>query len=251
MAIFEYRFYQVASGRMASELALVHGMAVAGAPDVEGGPPVHEETLWQRYGVPRPLGSWITIAGARTPGFLYILKWNSLQERDACFPRFWTDPFWRARRAQLTDGMPLVDSIENWLLDAMPQWQGLRAPGDAVEVGGVHELRVDSILNGSQREAADVLARIDLAALQQRGATVLGMFEVSIGPERPRFVTLLAWPDIETQFEAWQGVERDASIHAERARETAKHGRPLVVSTQQYLLQPMEWNRPRTDFGAS
>lgn len=251
MSVFEFRFYAVASGRMASELALVHDMAIAGAPDVEGGPPHHGESLWERYGVPKPLGSWVTLSGARAPGFLYIMKWNSLAERDARFPRFWTDPFWRARRAELTDGMPLVDAIENWLLDPLPQWEGLRRTGDAAEIGGVHELRVDNILNGSQRDAADILGRVDLPALKRHGATVLGLFEVVIGPERPRFVTLIAWPDLETQAAAWGAVDGDPAIAAQRRHEQERYGRRLFSSCNQHLLQPVDWNRPRTDLGAA
>lgn len=249
MSVFEFRFYHVASGRMASELALVHDMAVAGAPDVEGGPPHHRETLWERYGVPRPLGSWVTLSGPAAPGFLYIMKWPSLAERDARFPRFWSDPFWRARRGQLTDGMPLVDSIENWLLNPLPEWTTL-AESDDAEAGGVHELRVEDILNGSQREAAEVLASVDLPAARRLGAKVLGFFEVSIGPDRPRFVTLLAWPDLESQTKARLSLDADGTIAAQRARERQRHGRALVLSTRQHLLQPVEWNLPRTDLGA-
>ncbi|MCV0394901.1 MAG: NIPSNAP family protein [Rhizobiaceae bacterium] len=250
MSLFEFRFYAVASGRMASELALVHDMAIAGAPDTEGGPPEHEQTLWERYGVPRPLGSWVTLSGAATPGFLYIMKWRDLGERDARFPRFWLDRFWRARRAQLTDGMTLVDSIENWVMEALPQWESLREQGQPTESGGVHELRVQDVLNGSQAEAADVLATIDLPALKRRGAKVMGLFEVAIGPGRPRFVILLAWPDLQTQIDGWLAFDRDVEVTAQRERERAKHGRRLFSTSQQHLLQPVKWNRPRTDFGA-
>lgn len=249
--MFEFRFYAVADGRMASELALVHDMAIAGAPDVAGGPPHHGETLWERYGVPKPLGSWITLSGARTPGFLYIMKWPSLAERDARFPRFWSDPFWRARRSELTDGMPLVDQIENWLLDPLPQWEALRSPEAGSDLGGIHELRVDDILNGSQRDAADALADVDLALLKREGATVLGFFEVAIGPDRPRFVTLLAWPDLATQIRGWRHHDADEAVVAQRRRERERFGRPLVLASAQHLLQPVDWNRPGADLGAA
>lgn len=246
--MFEFRFYAVASGRMASELALVHDMAIAGAPAVPGGPPTHPETLWDRYGVPKPVGSWTTVAGAHSPGFLYIIRWQSLAQRDACFPRFWSDPFWRARRAELTDGMTLVDSIENWLLDPLPTWRGLREPAGPA-VGGLHELRVQDILNGHQAEAAEALASVDLPVAAEHGARLLGLFEVVIGPGRPRFVTLLAWPDADAQFAAARTMEADPRLAAQRRREAGRHGRRLFGSLQQHLLDPVAWNTPAPNLG--
>lgn len=247
--MLEYRFYAVADGRMASELALVHSMAIAGAPAVEGGPPAHEETLWERYGVPKPLGSWMVVAGRQAPGFLYIIKWASLAQRDERFPRFWADPFWRAQRAELTDGMTLVNSIENWLLDASPAWAAVREDDGGGPVSGIHELRVQNVLNGSQTEAADVFAKVDLPVARRHGARVLGVMEVVIGPERPRFVTLLAWPDLETQQKAAFAIDRDPEIVAQRARERTSAGGRLFLTLDQYLLEPLPWNTPEPNLG--
>ncbi len=249
--MYEFRFYSVAHGRMASELALVYDMAIAGAPDVPGGPPAHTESLWDRYGVPKPIGSWTALSGRRTPAFLYIMKWDSLTQRDERFPRFWTDPFWRARRAELTDGMPLVDSIENWLLDPSPAWAAAREDDSSQPVGGVHEMRIQHILNGSQAHAVDVLGGVDLLALQAQGARLLGVFEVVIGPERPMFVTMLAWPDLETQHHAWSEMDRDPKIIAQRQKELGRYGRRLFGTLDQYLLEPMPWNTPLANFGVS
>ena len=247
--MYEFRFYAVEHGRMASELALVFEMAIAGAPETPGGSPALKESLWERYGVPRPIGSWTAVSGRRLPAFLYIMKWDSLTQRDERFPRFWTDPFWRARRAQLTDGKPLVDSIENWLLDPSPAWAKMREDADDF-VGGVHEMRIQHILNGAQGHAADVLADVDLPALKALGARVLGVFELVIGPARPTFVTILAWPDLETQHRAWFEMDHSAAILAQRRSETARYGRRLFGDLDQYLLQPMPWNLPRANFGA-
>lgn len=246
--MFEFRFYAVSSGRMVNELALVHDMAIAGAPEVPGGPPGQGTSLWARYGVPTPRGSWIAVSGRQTPGFLYLMKWDSLAQRDANFPRFWTDPFWRARRAELTDGMPLVDSIESWLLDPLPGWDRLReAPHPAV--GGMHEVRVLPVLNGSQAEAARVLMSVDIPALQGQGARLLGAFEVVIGPDRPRFVLMLAWPDADAQARGWGAVEQAPAILAQREAEQARFGRPLWHTADSWLLDPVEWNMPAANLG--
>jgi hypothetical protein len=247
--MYEFRFYSVAHGRMASELALVYDMAMGGAPDVPGGPPVHRESLWERYGVPKPIGSWVALSGRQMPGFLYIMKWDSLMKRDERFPRFWTDPFWQARRAELTDGMPLVDSIENWLLEPSAAWDTHHENDASQPVGGIHELRIQNALNGSQVHAAEVLGTVDLPAWKAAGARVLGVFEVAIGPERPKLVTILAWPDLDTQHRAWLEVERNESIVAQRQSERARYSQPLLGPVDQYLLEPMPWNPPLANFG--
>jgi hypothetical protein len=249
--MYEFRFYSVAHGRLASELALVYDMAIAGAPVEPGGAPANKETLWERYGVPKPIGSWTALSGRRTPAFLYILKWDSLAQRDERFPRFWNDPFWRARRAELTDGMPLVDSIENWLLDPCPAWDKAREDEASQPVGGVHEMRIQPVLNGSQVHAADVLAEVDLPRLKSLGARLLGVFEVAIGPNRPTFVILLAWPDIDAQHRAWFAMDRDAGILAQRQAERERYGRRLFGSVDAYLLEPAPWNVPLANFGAA
>jgi hypothetical protein len=178
------------------------------------------------------------------------MKWDSLTQRDERFPRFWTDPFWRARRAELTDGAPLVDSIENWLLDPSPAWERMREANSDLPVHGVHEMRVQQVLNGAQAYAAEALAEIDLPALRALGARVLGVFDLVIGPARPTTITLLAWPDLDTQHRARIEMDRDANVLARRKAEGARHGRRVFGDLDAYLLQPMPWNMPCANLGA-
>ena len=241
--MFEFRFYSVAPGRLASELALVYDMACRS--DFDG------RSLWDLYSVPMPVGSWTGLSGSRLPAFLYIIKWNSLTERDACFPRFWSDPTWQKRRAELTDGMPLVDSIENWLLDASPAWKAHMEERSDAKVGGVHELRIQKVLNGSQAAAAEALSDVYLPAEKSQGARVLGVFDLVIGPDRPLMMTMLAWPDIETKHAAAYQIDRDARVLAQRQAEKQRFGRRLFGELDQYLLEPVEWNTPFANLGES
>jgi hypothetical protein len=109
------------------------------------------------------------LSGRRLPAFLYIIKWDSLTQRDERFPRFWTDLFWRRRRGELTDGMPLVDSIENWLLKPSSAWDLVREDDTFQPVGGIHEMRIQDCI-GSQKHAAEILGNVDLPALKSAGA---------------------------------------------------------------------------------
>ena len=78
---YEFRFYAVAPGRLTDEMALVRRVSADPAPDLDD---AEGPSLWDRYGVPRPVGSWITLTGRNRPGFLYIVPWQTLAQRDAC-----------------------------------------------------------------------------------------------------------------------------------------------------------------------
>jgi len=248
--MYEFRFYAVSHGRMAPELALIYDMAINGAPAEPGGPPAYKESLWERYGVPRPVGVWTVASGQRMPGLLYIIPWQSMTERDAIFPRFWTDPFWRARRAEATQGSPLVESIETWLMSPSSAWVAARGAGSAAPVGGLHELRIHRVYNGHVDQAAAAWGDIELPLLQQHGGQLLGAFDVVIGPDRPALVTLLAWPNMATHQAAWASFDADPQIAAQRQREVETFGRPLYSRVEQYLLDPLPWCTPLANFGA-
>ncbi|MWB78187.1 hypothetical protein GLS40_09140 [Pseudooceanicola sp. 216_PA32_1] len=242
---YEFRFYAVAPGRLPDEMALVRSVAVDGAPDGAA------HSLWDRYGVPRPVGSWITLTGRNRPGFLYVVPWDSLDQRDAHLPRFWTDPLWSARRAELTGGHTLVNDIETTIYTALPEWAALRDPAPAAPVPGVHELRVYDLDTGTQPEAQRVLGAVDLPAAMSLGARVLGLFGMVLGADRPRLACLLAWPDIRTQMQAAEALDRHPDVVAQRAAEIAARGGVIYDRMDQYLLQPMAWNMPHTNLGAT
>ncbi|MFC4670861.1 NIPSNAP family protein [Seohaeicola nanhaiensis] len=244
---YEFRFYAVAPGRLSDEMALVRNVAVDPAPDLPAG---EEGSLWDRYEVPRPVGSWITLTGRDCPGFLYIVPWESLDQRDACLPRFWTDPHWAKRRAELTGGHTLVNSIQTLIFSPLPQAVALRDKPSPLPLGGVHELRIYDLLTGDQPEAQRVLAEVDLPAAQSLGARILGFFGMVLGSDRPRLAALLAWPDLDTQLRAAEALDSHPAVTAQRENEYARTGRYVFDRLDQYLLEPMEWNSPRPNLGA-
>lgn len=244
---YELRFYAVAPGRLTDEMALVRNVSADPAPDLDD---PAGDSLWDRYAVPRPVGSWITLTGRNRPGFLYIVPWQTLGQRDACLPRFWADPLWAARRSELTGGQTLVSSIETMIFAPLPEWAALRSPAGNEPVGGVHELRLYDFVTGEQPQGQRVLAGVDLPAAKARGAQILGFMGMVFGPNRPRLAALLAWPDLKTQMAAAEALDSDPAVTAQREMEWSAQGRPLFDRLDQYLLEPMAWNAPRPNLGA-
>lgn len=71
--------------------------------------------LFEKHGF-RPLGFFVTEFGPRRPELMYLLAWDSLDQRMTSWNAFRADPEWdRARKKSEEDGM-LVDFMSNEIL---------------------------------------------------------------------------------------------------------------------------------------
>lgn len=240
--MFEYRFYDCTPGRLADEVARMREVAIAPWPGGKG------ESLFDRFGIPRPLGAWTSIAGRRQPVFGYLLKWDSLDQRDRAFPPFWVCPEWQEVRARTDDGHPMVDSIEDWLLAANASWRRSDEIGDTRH-DGLHEMRIHHVLAGYGPEVTDYLATIEHRQIEILGGNILGVFDVAIGPDMPAIVSFVAWPDQATQQRAAERIDREPRVHERHRRWKDEHGLSLIRSVEQTLLQPLDFGRPLSNFG--
>lgn len=248
--MYELRLYDVAAGRQADEVARMYDVAINGEPAVAGGPPVHRRSMFDRHGVKRPLGAWTSLAGTGLPMFGYLLKWDSLKQRDASFPAFWSDPLWQGIRNQTDAGSPMVERTEDWLLDPSPAWVSLRAHGTEEPLPhSVHELRIERVANGLLPQATTSLREAYIPFEIANGALLLGVFNVVIGPQLPCVVTFLAWPDYATQAQSAERFHTDKSMIERERSDTATHGRPLFESRNAHILVPVDFARPKGNFG--
>ena len=240
--IFEFRFYDCTPGRLAEEVARMHEVAIAG----EGGGV--GPSLFDQYGIPRPLGAWTAISGARLPLFGYILGWDSLERRDACFPGFWADPRWAVVRERTDAGSPMVDHIENWLMGPSAAWDRQK-DRRALPESGVHEMRIHHCVAGQAKVVADYLSEIELAQAEVLGGTVIGVFDVLIGPDMPAIISFLAWPDYETHQAAWRRIDVEPRVHERRRKWSQELGLNPIRTVEQTLLRPLDYGRPSANFG--
>ena len=103
--LYEMRSYRVADGRMTDELA--RGLACILAP-AEGG-----RGLFDRYGIPRPVGLWRVLSGARLPAVIFLYRWTSVAERAHAFETFYDDAEWNALRAGSNEGSEIVNNMDD------------------------------------------------------------------------------------------------------------------------------------------
>jgi hypothetical protein len=71
--------------------------------------------LWQKHGIEQA-GFFTTLVGASNQTLTYLLKWESLAERETKWNAFASDPEWLAARAASEADAIIVERIENSFL---------------------------------------------------------------------------------------------------------------------------------------
>ena len=71
--------------------------------------------FFKKYGI-EPIGFWTTLAGPSNHTLTYLLKWESLAEREVKWNAFQADAEWLAKRAETEAKSPIVERIENQFL---------------------------------------------------------------------------------------------------------------------------------------
>jgi len=98
--IYELRIYHCVSGRLPDLLKRFDTITLK---------------LWDKHGI-KQAGFWTVLAGDSNQDLYYLLKWESLAEREQKFGAFGADPEWRAARAETEKNGPIVASITNNLM---------------------------------------------------------------------------------------------------------------------------------------
>jgi hypothetical protein len=71
--------------------------------------------FFEKYGI-EPIGFWTTLIGPSNQTLTYMLRWNSLAEREAKWNAFASDPDWIAHRSASEAEQPIVERVETQFL---------------------------------------------------------------------------------------------------------------------------------------
>jgi hypothetical protein len=72
--------------------------------------------LWERLGI-RPVGFWSTVVGSSNQTLTYLIRWESMAERESKWNAFISDPEWIAARVSSEKDGVIVEKVENQLLE--------------------------------------------------------------------------------------------------------------------------------------
>jgi len=98
--IVELRIYHCAPGR----LPALHERFTSATPG-----------FFKKHGIEQ-IGFWTTLAGPSNQSLTYLLKWESLAERERKWNAFQADPEWIAARAASEAEKIIVERVENQFL---------------------------------------------------------------------------------------------------------------------------------------
>src|SRR2546423_1270455 len=73
--------------------------------------------LWDKHGI-KQAGFWTVLVGESNQDLYYLLKWETLAEREQKFGAFGVDPEWLSARAGTEQNGPIVATSTNTLLSA-------------------------------------------------------------------------------------------------------------------------------------
>ncbi len=71
--------------------------------------------IWKRHGIEQA-GFWTTAIGDSNQALYYLLKWESLADREKKWNAFQADPEWHTKRAETEKNGAIVARVENSIL---------------------------------------------------------------------------------------------------------------------------------------
>jgi hypothetical protein len=98
--IYELRVYNAAPGKMPALLKRFNDITL---------------DIWKKHGIEQ-VGFWNVYIGESNQQLIYMLKWDSLAEREKKWNTFQSDPDWIAKRAETEKDGPLTTSFANSIL---------------------------------------------------------------------------------------------------------------------------------------
>ncbi|MEM5386801.1 NIPSNAP family protein [Paraburkholderia phymatum] len=191
----ELRFYSVEPGRMHDMGARFHGPL---------------QRLFERHGI-SVVGGWQSSYGARSPLFVYLMHWPSLEVRNHAWNGFYGDPDWYQVRTETNRGSELVERYDiNFLRPIVPL--GSDELNEFEEI----ELYVTRLRVGTSRLASQWIEGTAPAQLARSGGRLLGAYEYLTGDDLPRAALFLGWKGAQDRNGALSTMEVDPLGRADR-----------------------------------
>ncbi|WP_027154921.1 NIPSNAP family protein [Mesorhizobium sp. WSM2561] len=98
--LYEFRIYKCVPGKLQLLLARFENVTLH---------------LWRQHGI-RPVGFWTTVIGSSNQQLMYLLRWETLAEREKKWALFQNDPKWIAARQESEREGAFVLSVANSIL---------------------------------------------------------------------------------------------------------------------------------------
>jgi len=218
--LYELRTYQAGGGRMAEMEKLMASDCSA---------------VLQRAKVPRPLGAWHALAGPRLPAFVWILAWNSLNERNAAWAAFGADPQWQQLRRAAHEKTELTARVDTQFMSAWPE-PALASDTDLAQPGGVYQLLLLRVHTGQGGAARQAFLGADRPAIEAAGGKLEAAFDLLSGEDLPVVAAIVRWPDAAACAKGMSTYDSHPQVRAARVAERERLGFDLFGTADRYLM---------------
>ena len=101
MIVYELRVYHCAPGRLGALNRRFEEVTLK---------------LWKEFEI-RPVGFWTTSVGPSSQTLTYLIRWDSMADRESKWNAFISHPEWIAARASSEADGVIVEKVENQLLE--------------------------------------------------------------------------------------------------------------------------------------
>jgi len=216
--LYELRTYQAGGGRMAEMETLMARQCTA---------------VLQRAKVPRPLAAWRAVAGPRLPAFVWIVGWESLDQRNAAWAAFGGDGEWQKLRAEAHRDTELTARVD---VQFMTAWPDPAVALDLARPDGVDQLLLLRVHTGQGGAARQAFLGADRPALEEAGGKVVAAFDLLSGEDLPVVAVVVRWADAGACATGTSSYDSNAKVREARVAERAKLGFDLFNSSDRYLL---------------
>lgn len=191
----ELRLYRVEAGRMGDMRARYHG-------------PLQQ--LFSRHGI-QVDGAWHSSNELHAPLFIYLMHWDSLEQRQHAWGGFYGDPQWQQVRDETNCGSELVERFDLHFM------RPLKALANAAGEGFAQiEMLVPRVRIGAGGPARQWLSQQAPSVLAQHGAAMLGAYEHLTGNDLPRVCLFLGWSNAAARQGSLRALEVDPLGQADR-----------------------------------
>ncbi|CAM2187450.1 putative NIPSNAP protein [Paraburkholderia sacchari] len=195
---YEVRLYRVAPGRLADmESRLLNELP----------------WLFQKHGL-LSIGAWSVLAGGNLPAIVYLLKWESMVDREKAWSGFYSDKEWLEVRARTNAGSELVERVSAWITTPNVALPKVNLPSATQALSDMHEMHVFQTAIGQAPAINDYLTNVFIPRLHAAGCVVVALLDIKMGEATPSVVLLLSWPNFAarlTGHEALSALNRQFS----------------------------------------
>ena len=197
--------------------------------------------IWSRFEI-EPVGFWSVFAGTPISRLTYLLAWEDLAQRQACWDAFTSDAEWKqALAASEANGNP-VRSISSTILKPIAASRLPRRDNQPARLsGGVFELRSYAFDDAVKlQQAVGWFGEAGQPQAEKHGMFVMGLWTTYLGMS-PRLTVMLVFESLAHRERAWAAFLTDPAWPALEAG-LYPDNQYLINQTESWLMRGTEFS---------